>query len=267
MTELMQGRSLENMKSFEIPTFDMSIVSDSFNLESHFVDSNGKLGFGFLSAKKSFKYAEFIYEGESSEQEYDYLMNILKSMNKESYLREYDYLGFYSCQMIVPGFSEVYPIEDLIYNNKNIGKQIRDMVLNFTEYDPEDILMSIEQLEDTLNIEKYIGVIFENNFTMREFKAQIYLLLGDTDEALELLEYGADKLGHIVVELARMESQELDFKEYEIALYNIFGEARVQKALRILDGDDFLIDTTLHNDYNNMLAMYDRLENKKTDKE
>ncbi|MCW8895819.1 YcaO-like family protein [Sulfurimonas sp.] len=263
MTELMQGRSLKNLDTFEVPTFDMSLVADSFNLESHFVDSNGKLGFGFLSAKKSFEYSPFLYDGNTSEQEYMYLINILKNMKKESYLREYDYLGFYSCQMIVPSISEVYPIEDLIYNNKNIGKEIRDMVLNFTDYDPQDILMSIEQLEESLNMEKYIGVIFKENFNMSEFKAQIYLLLGEMDEALELLEYGTNKLGHIIVELTKMEEMELDFKEYEDALYNIFTQEKVQKALRILDGDDFLIDTTLHTDYNNMLAMYDRLESKK----
>lgn len=263
MTELMQGRSLENLDSFEIPTFDMSIVSDSFNLESHFIDSNGKLGFGFLSAKKSFEYCAFKYDGKTSEQEYGFLMSILDEMGKESYLREYNYLGFYSCQIIVPGISEVYPIEDLIYNNKNNAKEIRDMVLNFKDYDPQDILISIESLEDSLNMEKYIGVIFENNFTMREFKAQIFLLLSEYDEALELLEYGDNKLGHIIVELARMEELELDFEDYEDALYNIFTQERVQKALRILDGDDFIIDTTLHRDYHNMLDMYERLESKK----
>jgi len=263
MTELMQGRSLENLDSFEIPTFDMSIVADSFNLESHFIDSNGKLGFGFLSSKKSFEYCAFDYTGKTSEQEYDYLMNILNEMGKESYLREYNYLGFYSCQMIVPGVSEVYPIEDLVYNNKNNGKEIRDMVLNFKSYDPQEIIISIESLEDSLNIEKYIGVIFENNFTMREFKAQIYLLLSDYEEALELLEYGENRLGHIIVELARMEELELEFEEFEDAMYNIFTQENVQKALRILDGDDFIIDTTLHSDYHNMLAMYDRLETKK----
>jgi ribosomal protein S12 methylthiotransferase accessory factor len=263
MTELMQGRSLENLDSFEIPTFDMSIVADSFNLESHFIDSNGKLGFGFLSAKKSFEYCPFVYEGKTSEQEYESLMNILHEMGKESYLREYDYLGFYSCQMIIPGISEVYPIEDLIYNNKNRGKEIRDMVLNFRDYVPQDIMISIESLEDSLNMEKYIGVIFENNFTMREFKAQIFLLLSEYDEALELLEYSDDKLGQIIVELARMEELELDFEDYKEALYNIFTQKRVQKALRILDGDDFIIDTTLHKEYQNMLDMYERLERKK----
>ncbi len=263
MTELMQGRSLENLDSFEIPTFDMSLVADSFNLESHFIDSNGKLGFPFLSAKKSFKYTPWNYEGTTTKEEHIYLISILESMGKESYLREYDYLGFYSCQMIVPTVSEVYPIQDLIYNNKNNGKLIRDMVLNFKDYDPEDVMVEIEQLEDSLNIEKYIGVIFKNNFTLREFKAQVLLSLGETEEALELLEYGADKFGHIIVELVKMEESELDFSEYEEALYNIFSKESVYKALRVLDGDALLTDITLHEDYNNMLGMYDRLELKK----
>ena len=264
MTELMQGRSLDNLDSFETPTFDMSLVADSFNLESHFVDSNGKLGFGFLSSKKSFEYSEFTYYGENSENEYNFLTDILKTMNKESYIREYDYLGFYSCQMIVPSISEVYPIEDLIYNNKNNGKLIRDMVLNFQDYDPQDILIGIESLEDSLNIEKYIGVIFENNFNMSEFKAHILLILGDYEEALALLEYGDNKLGHIIVELARMENLGKDFLEYEDGLNNIFTKEKVQKALNILNGDDFFVDITLHQDYKNILEMYDKLEIKKS---
>ena len=263
MTELMQGRSLENLDSFETPTFDMSIVADSFNLESHFVDSNGKLGFSFLSSKKSFELAEFAYSGNSSKEEHDFLIDILKTMNKEIYLREYDYLGFYSCQMIVPSISEVYPIEDLIYNNKNNGKLIRDMVLNFKEYDPEDIMIEIERLEDSLNMEKYIGVIFEENFNLLEFKAQIYLELGEVDEALEIFEYSDNKLGRLIVELARMEEFELDFSQYEEALYNVFTKEKVLKALSILDGDETFINVSLHQDYQNMLNLYDKLEKKK----
>lgn len=263
MTELMQGRGLDNLDAFEVPTFDMSLVSDSFNLESHFIDSNGKLGFGFLSSAKSFEYTPWNYEGEGSSDEYAYLLNILDRMGKEMYLREYSYLGFYSCQMIVPGISEVYPVEDLTYNNRNSGKWIRDMVLNFAEYDPEEILDTIDSLEDSLNMEKYIGVIFENNFTMLEFKAQMHLLLGNTEEALASLEFGQNKMGHIMAELIRMDEEELAWEEYEEALHNIFGRKKVQKALRILKGEEAFIDTTLHEHYRNMLGMYDRLEKKK----
>jgi len=263
MTELMQGRLLEDLEGFEIPTFDMSVVADGFNLESHFVDSNGKLGFGFLSSKKSFELAEFAYSGNGTKEEYDFLMDILKSMNREVYLREYDYLGFYSCQMVVPGVSEVYPIEDLIYNNKNSGKLIRDMVLNFKEYDPGDVMIEIERLEDSLNMEKYVGVIFEENFNLLEFKAQIYLELGEVEEALEIFEYSDNRLGRLIVEIARMEELELDFSEYEEALDNVFGKEKVLKALRVLDGDETFINVALHQDYQNTLNLYDKLEKKK----
>ncbi|MBT4088384.1 MAG: hypothetical protein HOE30_07810 [Deltaproteobacteria bacterium] len=263
MTELMQGRGLENLDGFEVPTFDMGIVSDSFNLESHFIDSNGKLGFGFLSSAKSFEYVPWRYQGEGNEVEYNFLTGILNNLGKEMYLREYDYLGFYSCQMIVPSVSEVYPLEDLIYNNRNSGKRIRNLVLHFEEYDPEDILDTIDSLEDTLNIEKYIGVIFENNFTLLDFKAQMHLILGNAEEALASLEFSANQLGHIVAELIRMDKEKLVWEEYQEALFKIFGRERVEKAMRIVKGEEFLINTTFHQDYHNMLEMYDRLEHKK----
>lgn len=263
MAELMQGRELENLDAFEVPTFDMGIVSDSSNIESHFVDSNGKVGFGFLSSAKTFEYAPWNYQGEGREAEYRYLTDILDDMGKEMFLREYNYLGFYSCQMIVPGLSEVYPVEDLIYNNRNSGKWIRDMVLHLEEYAPQEILETIDSLDDSINVERYIGVIFKNSFTMLEFKAQMHLIIGNTAEAVAFLDFGTNELGHVVAELIRMGEEKLVWEEYEAALCNIFGRERVEKALRMVKGEEFLVDTTLHGDYYNMLKMYDRLEGKK----
>lgn len=263
MTELMQGRDLDSLDGFETPTFDMSIVADSFNLESHFVDSNGKLGFGFLSAKKSFEFAPWKYDGEGREDEFSFLVAIAKELEKQIYIREYDYLGFYACQILIPGLSEVYPTEDLIYNNKNSSKAIRDMVLNFGDYDAEDILDTIEPLDASLDVGKYIGVLFKEPFTMADFKAQMYLLLDERELSLELLELGTNKLGRVVAELMRMEDEGLDFEEYEEGLCAIFTRSAVEKAVAILAGEQFLVDNTLHNNYTNMLAMYDKLSVKK----
>lgn len=263
MTELMQGRDLNNLDSFEIPTFDMELVSDYFNIEAHFIDSNGKMGFPFLSSKKSFEYSAWKYTGNGSEDEYAFLLDILKSENKEMYLREYTYLDFYSCQMIVPNFSEVYPLDDMVYNNKNNGKLIRDMVLNFEKYDENEILDAIDSLDNSLNMQLYIGVIFEENFTMGDFKAQLLLLLGEIDDVIELLEFGNNKLGHLVAQLLRMQNDELDWEEYESALNDIYGEEKIKKAINIIEGNEFLINRTLHKDYYNMLSMFDKLEVKK----
>ncbi|DAB38219.1 MAG TPA: hypothetical protein CFH83_06915, partial [Sulfuricurvum kujiense] len=263
MTELMQGRGLENLQEFEVPTFDMSLVSESFNLESHFIDSNGKMGIQFLSAKKSFAFAPWNYSGENTEDEFTYLTGIFAAMGKEIYIRDYNYLGFYSCQMIVPGVSEVYPIDDLIYNNRNRGKAYREVILNFAEYDPETVLDEIEALEDHLNVEKFIGVIFEENFTIGELKAQLHLSLGNVEEAIGYLEFGNSAMGNLIVELLRMEELGLELDDYRQALYDLYSAARVDKAVEILSGEAFLVSTSLHRDYTNMLSMYDRLEVKK----
>ena len=263
MTELMQGRGLENLESFEVPTFDMSVVSESFNLESHFIDSNGKMGIQFLSAKKSFELAAWGYSGESTAEEFAYLSAIFASMGKDVYIRDYNYLGFYSCQMIVPGVSEVYPIDDLIYNNRNRGKAYREVILNVADYDPETVLDEIEALEDHLNVEKFIGVIFEENFTIGELKAQLHLSLGNIEEAISYLEFSTNTMSVLIVELIQMAEFGLEFSDYVHALYALYSAERVDKAVSIVNGEELFVSTALHADYQNMLAMYDRLELKK----
>lgn len=263
MTELMQGRNLDNLDTFETPTFDMSIVADSFNIESHFVDSNGKMGLGFLSAQKSFSYMPWNYKGDSIDEEYDYLVNILHAINKDIYIREYDYLGFYTCQIVVPDFSEVYPIDDLIYNNKNCGKEIRDMVLHPEKYDTEDILTMIENLEDSIDMQKYLGVVFLNNFTICDFKIDIFLKLEMFEDAQELLPYSKQPHAIIVSELLLMQDIDESLEDFKVAFESLFGKDILENALLILNNKKSFVDITLHQDYKNILSMYDNLSNHK----
>jgi ribosomal protein S12 methylthiotransferase accessory factor len=60
-----------------------------------------------------------------------------------------------------------------------------------------------------------------------------------------------------------MDENGLDFEDYREGLFNIFTRETVENAMQILEKEKFLVDITLHNDYYNMLAMYDRLESKK----
>ncbi|WP_060826550.1 YcaO-like family protein [Sulfurospirillum cavolei] len=263
MSELMQGRGIDNLDAFEMPTFDMALVGDSFNLEAHFIDSNGKMGFGFLSAAKSFEYAPWQYKGEGSSDEYAFLCDIVQSMGKEIYLREYTYLNFYSCQMIIPSVSEVYPIEDMVYQNRNSGKFIRSFVLNFKEENHEALLEIIEPLEDSLNMEKYIGVIFEQNFQMIDLKAQMHLLLENYEEAQMLLALSEKPISKLLCEILSLKAQEHLWSDYESAFGDIFGKANVEHALKILDGKAYFIDVSLHQHYVNILDLYDRLDVKK----
>ena len=266
MTELMQGRDLSDLSTFEKPSFDKELIQTNSNIESHFIDSNGKIGFEFLSAKKTFEYTTWAYTGTNTDEEYDYLLAIAKTMNKDIYLREYNYLGFYSCQIIVPGVSEVYPLEDMIYNNTNAGKYLRDMVLNFKDYNPQEILDELESFDNNLNIEKYIGVIFKNNFTICDFKAQLHLMLGNYEEAIELFEMSSAPLAYLLAQLTRMYVNETSWEDYEEALNKVFTKEKVEEATRIFNGDEDFTSVTYHQDYLNIPDLYDRLWIKKLNK-
>ena len=263
MTELMQGRNLDELNDFEIPTFDMDLVNDSFNIESHFIDSNGKLGFAFLGKNKSFEYCPWKYEGKDTNDEYIFLNNIAKKMDTDIYLREYNYLGFYSCQILIPSISEVYPIDDLIYNNTNVGKKIRDMVLNYETYDPNYILQEIIDLDNSLDIQKYIGVLFEENFTIIELKIQVYLDLGEYEQCINLLELSKNKYTKVLLELCQMYLKEYVWENYEKALNNIFTKEKLKIALDIFNGEKKLINTQYSKEYINILNMYKKLNEKK----
>ena len=269
MTELMQGREVKDLNSFEKPSFNEEFVNDNFNIESHFINSDGKINFSFLNKNSSFEFCQWKYDGVNSDDEYRFLFDITKSMNKDIYLREYDYLGFYSCQIIIPSISEIYPIDDLIYNNANRGKEIRQYILNFKhinhiDIDLEDIIQSVEHLGDDLDVEKYIGVLFKNNFTLGDFKAQIYLMLGDLESAVGYFEISKKEISYILAQLCYIQIKELNFEDYYESLCDIFGKKKLEEAMSIFSIDNYFIDILFHDDYINIQNLYDRLALKKT---
>lgn len=265
MTELMQGRDLDKLDSFEVPTFDMELVSSSMNMESHFVDSNGKMGMGFLSNKKSFELSPWVYCGDKIQSDMDselsLLTTIIYDMSKSIYMREYSHLGFYSTQIIVPNFSEVYAIDELIDNNKNRGKAVREAALNFRDYDPADILDIVEELDDAIDVGSYIGVIFSRPFSMLEFKIQLYILNRDGNNALNALGYMSERtpLQNALFELLILQVLEKDINEYADALKMLFTAGVYERAMDILEYRENLIDLSFDRQYEDILDMYDRI--------
>ena len=79
---------------------------------------------------------------------------------------------------------------------------------------------------------------------------------------LEILEFGNNKLGHLVVQLIRMQNDELNWEDYESALNDVYGKEKIKKSSKYNRRKEFLINRTLHKHYNNMLSMFDKLEKK-----
>ncbi|OYY80578.1 MAG: OsmC domain/YcaO domain-containing protein, partial [Methylophilales bacterium 16-45-9] len=120
LTELLQGRSLEGLNDLPQPTFASEAVTEPNNFVEHFIDSSGIVSWRFFSAKSDYEFVEWDFSGQgedSNAEEAATLFGILHAMGKEAYVAVYDQLGATACRILVPGYSEIYPIEDLIWDN------------------------------------------------------------------------------------------------------------------------------------------------------
>ncbi|MBR8843392.1 MULTISPECIES: OsmC domain/YcaO domain-containing protein [Pseudoalteromonas] len=196
LTELLQGRSFEGLNDVPKPTFNSMAVSEPENFVEHFIDSTGVISWRFFSTKHDYDFVEWDFTG-TNEEECDKLFGILEGLGKEAYIAEFTDLGF-ACRILVPGFSEVYPAEDLIWDNTNKALQYREDILNIHSLDDEALANLVERLEDSqldnyIDIITLIGVEFDENtvwgqLTILELKILIYLALGDIETAIELVE-------------------------------------------------------------------------------
>jgi ribosomal protein S12 methylthiotransferase accessory factor len=259
LTELLQGRSFEGLNDLPPPTFVSEAVTEPNNFVEHFIDSSGIVSWRFFSAKSDYAFVEWDFTSKGTDanaKEAEALFGILKAMHKESYVAVYDQLGATACRIVVPGYSEVYPIEDLIWDNTNKALLFREDVLNLLNLNDKGLAALLDRLENNeldeySDIATLIGIEFDENtvwgqLTVLELKLLIHLALKQWDEAHELvgafLQYNdntADrKLFYQALDavLAIHLDGELEISDYTRNLRRMFGDARIDAALGALDG-------------------------------
>ena len=259
LTELLQGRSFEGLNDLPQPTFASEAVTEPNNFVEHFIDSSGIVSWRFFSAKADYDFVEWDFSGKgenSNTQEAETLFGILEAMGKEAYVAVYDQLGATACRILVPGYSEVYPVEDLVWDNTNKALLFRSDILNLHRLDDNSLEALLERLEnneldDYGDIATLIGIDFDENtgwgqLTVQELKLLIHLALQQFDEAHELvgafLQYNDNTLErglfyqalNVVLEVALDDELELD--DYEVNFRRMFGDDRMDAVMGSVDG-------------------------------
>ncbi|MGB3667785.1 MAG: OsmC domain/YcaO domain-containing protein [Bermanella sp.] len=196
LTELLQGRSFEGLNDVPKPTFNTMAVSEPENFVEHFIDSTGVISWHFFSAKQDYEFCQWDFSG-TNEEESACLFGMLADMGKEAYVAEFTDIGS-ACRILVPDYSEVYPVDDLIWDNTNKALDYREDILNLHTLDDDELASLVERLEESqldnyTDIITLIGVEFDENtvwgqLTILELKILIYLALGELEEAIELVE-------------------------------------------------------------------------------
>ena len=259
LTELLQGRSLEGLNDLPPPTFASEAVTEPNNFVEHFIDSSGIVSWRFFSAKSNYDFVEWDFSGHgenSNDEEAKTLFGILKDMGKESYVAVYDELGATACRIIVPDYSEVYPIEDLIWDNTNKALLFREDILSLHTLDDASLSALLDRLENN-ELDEYgdiatlIGVEFDENtawgqLTVLELKLLIHLALKQFDEAYELvgafLQYNDNTVErklfyqalNAVLEIYLDDDLVID--HYIANFRRMFGETRMDAVMGSVDG-------------------------------
>jgi ribosomal protein S12 methylthiotransferase accessory factor len=167
LTELLQGRSFEGFNVLSAPTFNQNAICEQNNIVDHFIDSTGVISWKFFSEKNDFDFVEWDFSG-TTEEEYNYLMKILNNLEKEVYIADYEELGVKACRILVPGYSEIYSTEDLIWDNHNKAITFRSDILNVHSLDDKTLKKLVQKLDeseidDYTKIGELIGVAFDEN--------------------------------------------------------------------------------------------------------
>lgn len=197
LTELLQGRSFEGLNDLIPPTFNEFAVKEHNNIIDHFIDSTGVISWKFFSEKADYDFVDWNFSG-TTEEEFNYLMCILKELEKEVYIADYEELGSKATRILVPGYSEIYLPEELIWDNHNKALSFREDILNLHSLDEKRLTSLVDRLVESeidnyTTIAELIGVAFDENsvwgqLTIGELKALSYLTLKNFPEAKELVE-------------------------------------------------------------------------------
>ncbi|WP_455427594.1 30S ribosomal protein S12 methylthiotransferase accessory factor YcaO [Dryocola sp. LX212] len=260
VTELLQGRGLKDLDVFTPPTFDDEEVAEHANLETHFIDSSGLISWDMFKQDADYPFVDWSFSG-TTEEEFTTLMAIFDAEDQEVYIADYQHLDVYACRIIVPGMSDIYPAEDLLLANNNMGYHLRETILALpgSEWEQQDYLNLISQLDeeghdDFTRVRELLGLATGKDngwYTLRigELKAMLALAGGDTEQALIWTEwtmefnasiFSAERANYYrclqTLLLLAME-EEREPLQYLNAFVRMYGAETVEAASAALSGE------------------------------
>ena len=251
LTELLQGRALDSLAGFSAPGFDEAEIADPQNLEIHFVDSSGVISWKFLRNTPDYEFVDWSF-GTTTEEDYAWSVNALHKAGHEIYIADFTHLGVYACRILVPGVSEIYPVEELEFENNSVGNRIRPALSrlpDLTDDECADLLDLIDELElaDDRLVTVLIGLAPDpespwTDIRVGEIKLLLALAIGDDDAILEgcawIAQYGQRSEARLKVYRCIADLVQLaDPSPFEPALALLYGRETLQHAFSLFNQD------------------------------
>ena len=288
LTELLQGRALNALDGFPEPGFDLDEIASAPNIEIHFVDSSGVISWNFLGDTPDYAFCDWNFSA-STEEDYNWLVGMIHACGHELYVADYTHLGMYACRIVVPGMSEIYPVDDLEYENNSFGNDIREAILYLPELDDEeckDLLETLNEsnLADQRPVAALIGIAadagsFWEDLRVGELKALLALAIGDEEATRE----GCDWIRHFAqinperrhiyrcIESLLKLCDSGEYEPYRGALASLYGVETLARAEALLSCEERFFgiqapggDLSGFETHHRLLEAYDKVHRQKT---
>ena len=280
LTELLQGRALDALGSFPEAGFDMEEIQLASNLEIHFVDSSGVISWNFLGDTPDYPFADWNFSTTTAE-DYQWLCDCIKAEGHDIYVADFAEQGAYSCRILVPGMSEIYPVEDLAWENNSIGNRIRPSLVKLPDLSDDESRALLDDLQTmNLNDERPLWEILGlavpldtvwKELRIGELKTLLALAIGDEEATREGCDWvrnfqEMNPVRHLVYRCVESLLNLDDADNYRRSLTLLYGAETVRQAQALLDRSErfFGLDT-LGSDmqgsamHQTLLKAYDKL--------
>jgi ribosomal protein S12 methylthiotransferase accessory factor len=249
LTELLQGRALESLENFPEPGFDMDEITMASNLEIHFVDSSGVISWNFLGDKPDYPFVDWNFSTTTAE-DYAWLCDCIKNEGRDIYVADFTEQGAYSCRILVPGMSEIYPVEDLAWENNSIGNRIRPSLVKLPELSDAEARSLLDDLQ-TLNLNderplwEILGLAIPldtawKELRIGELKTLLALAIGDEEATREGCDWirhfqEMNPARHLVYRCIESLINFEDAGNFNRSLQLLYGAETVRQAQALLD--------------------------------
>lgn len=255
VTELLQGRNLDQLDVFHPPIFDLEEVASPQNLEMHFIDSSGYISNDFFRKTPDYTFYDWDHDSNTGD-EFEYLSQLIHEMGFDIYISDYEYLNVYACRILVPGMSDIYPIDELVWENNNEGALFREDFLTLKQGSEEqwrDILERLDEgaYNDQTLAAPFIGLAPDpdtlwTSVRLGEIKGMLCLALQD-EEAIDWIDWclsldqanEATRRHNLCLKalLAIKWDDERDYADYEQGLAQMYGKQTVSDGIKIVEGE------------------------------
>lgn len=198
LTELLQGRALDSLQGFAPPTFDLEEAASATNMARHFADSSGVIHWNFFSEIPNHVFVDWNF-ATTTAQDCAWLVDKIHAEGFDIYIADFGHLGVYGCRILVPGMSEIYPLDRLDFENNSIANPLREAILHLPDLgddECEDLLASLNQssLADQRPVAAVMGMAadagsFWADLRVGELKTLLALASGNEEATLKGCEW------------------------------------------------------------------------------